>query len=163
MKSVLSAVSSPSALDSLANYVGSTDFDGWDCVVTQNRDSHSVARSNFRSALKQLGGECDNCDNVKVHRFGHWCCGWWELIAVKQNTSQHKIAQEICDGLTDYPVLDDEDLSTLEYEEAISYWKHTSLKDRVEMCKHFHVNILAARHADILPETSSGELCTWEE
>src|SRR5262245_4928699 len=46
---------------------------------SRNRDSSLLEQSNFDVCLKALGGESET---VEVHRFGHWGCGWFELILV---------------------------------------------------------------------------------
>ncbi len=130
MKTLIQIVSNPSGFDSLSNYVGETNFDGWFCLLTQNRDSDCLIRSNFRSALKELGGESDS---VAIHRFGHWACGWWEALAVKQGTPEFEIAEAIETRLADYPVVDEEDYSALETDEANEVWRDCYRpKERIE-------------------------------
>jgi hypothetical protein len=121
MRTLLQVVERPSALDSFANYIGERPDADWDCLLTQNRDSDCLARSNFSSALKELGGECEN---VVVHRFGHWACGWWEALAVKQGTDEHRIAMQIESRVENYPVVDEDDYSRLELEEANEVWRN---------------------------------------
>src|SRR5690349_11232303 len=75
---------------------------------TRNRDSDCLTESNFDAALKQLGGESDDCE---VHRFRHWACGWFEIIIVRPGSAAEKEAHEIEAALDDYPVLDEMDLS----------------------------------------------------
>lgn len=121
MKTLAEVLKRPSALDSIANYMGPDpdDFKDWFVVCTQNRDSGVLERSNFRSALKKLGGESAD---VRIYRFGHWACGWWEALAVGGEAV--KEGQEIRDGLDDYPVIDESDYSELEQEEANDVWKN---------------------------------------
>jgi len=83
-------------------------------LLAQNRDSDALERSNFRAALARLGGESEN---VQVHRFGHWAVGWFEIIVVKEGTEEYEKAEEIEGKLENYPVLDEEDFSRLEWEE----------------------------------------------
>jgi len=46
-----------------------SDRQAWLVVpVSRNRDSNTLAESNFDAALEMLGGESDT---VEVHRFGH--------------------------------------------------------------------------------------------
>lgn len=102
-------------LDSWSNYSGP---DLGDLVVVahigQSRDSEILAQSNFSCALDQLGGESDN---VQVHRFGHWGCGWFEIITVNPHSKKHlKLAYKISEALEDYPVLDESDYSEREHE-----------------------------------------------
>jgi hypothetical protein len=115
----------------------------------QNRDSDCLTRSNFRSALQALGGESDT---VQVHRFGHWACGWYELILIDPaDESAMAIAEDIECGLADYPIVSEEDYSSLEYEEACDMWTHGSVSDRVDWLQRYgrNVSIFAARHDDM--------------
>lgn len=64
----------------------------------RNRDSSLMEESNFDTALKMLGGESDN---VEIHRFGHWACGWFEIIIVRPDTPQAAIAHQIESKLED--------------------------------------------------------------
>ena len=84
--------------------------------VGQNRDSSALDLSNFQAALAMLGGESET---VEVHRFGHWACGWIEIIIVEPSSDAHKTAQEIETKISDYPVLDDDDFSEREHGEAM--------------------------------------------
>jgi hypothetical protein len=130
MKTMNKVVASPSSVDSLNNYLGKTEFDGWLCLLTQNRDSDCLTRSNFRSALEKLGGESEN---VQIFNFGHWACGWWEALAVRSGSDVEPIANDIEAALEDYPVVDEEDFSNLETEEANEIWKDCYDKnDRIE-------------------------------
>lgn len=82
---------------------------------SRNRDSGALDESNFRVALESLGGESDD---VQVHRFGHWACGWFEIIIVnpaRENAVDK--AEGIEAALANYPVLSDEDYSALEFEQ----------------------------------------------
>lgn len=122
--------------------------------VMQTRDSGCLDRSNFRSALRELGGEGED---VEVHRFGHWGPGWFEIIIVRPGSAAETTAEEIANALEDYPVVSDEDHSALEWETAAEYWQHCSVRERVEWCQRFRVSIFAARR-DEVPEDPSGEL-----
>jgi hypothetical protein len=87
----------------------------------QHRDSDRLTRSNFRSALAAIGGESET---VTVVRESHWAVGWVEWIAIHQDDETAlSIADEIACALTDYPVVDDEDFSALEDEEAQETWQ----------------------------------------
>lgn len=130
MKPLLEIVSRPSGFDSLSNYAGETEFGDFQSLLTQNRDSGCLIRSNFRSALNKLGGESEN---VIIHRFGHWACGWWESLAVKVGTPEYAIAEQIEARLEDYPVVDEDDFSELENDEANDIWRDCySPNERVE-------------------------------
>lgn len=85
--------------------------------TTRNRDSQSLAESNFAAALEILGGESET---VEVHRFGHWGPGWFEVILV--HPTRFADAQAIADRLENYPILDDEDASKREWEDYCESW-----------------------------------------
>jgi hypothetical protein len=88
--------------------------------VGQNRDSGPLDQSNFAQALEALGGESED---VEVHNFGHWACGWFEIIIVNpSNLKLVAIAEDIERALMDYPVLNDEDLSQREWEDFCESW-----------------------------------------
>lgn len=107
-------LANPTGLDSLANYMGTIPENEWLYVISQNRDSDALEVSNFRSALKSLGGESEN---VCVFRVGHWACGWIEHLAVNSGHEQktEKAKQIVC-ALSDYPVLNHEDYTAAQYE-----------------------------------------------
>ena len=123
LPTLTSVVSNPSGLDSLSNYSGTDpdEFSNLLVVLTRSRDSDCLTESNWEVALEQLGGE-EN-EHVEIHRFGHWACGWWEALVVKEGTNQHRIAQEITSSLSDYPVLDDEHFTQKEMEHANDVWQ----------------------------------------
>lgn len=104
------------------HYAGALWPDYFSAGVGQHRDSDPLARSNFRSMLKALGGESDT---VIVVREGHWAVGWVEWIAIHQDDAKAlAIADDIAAALEDYPVVDEDDWSELEHEEAQEVWTH---------------------------------------
>lgn len=124
------------------------------CPLIQTRDSGALQQSNFAVALRELGGESET---VEVHRFGHWGPGWYEIILVAPDSPAAKIAEEIEECLENYPVLDEEHWSSLEYNRAADYWEHCSVRERMEWCQRYRVSIFAARRTE-LPEDDQGEL-----
>lgn len=141
-------VKNPSGWDSLSNYLGEIPEPEWLCVLTRNRDSDELTESNWRCALKQLGGESDN---VTIDRFGHWACGWWEALSVKAGSPQHRIAQEIKASLDNYPVLDDEDFSELEQESADRVWRDCyNSSERIEYIREHRSQFDFHNFADLL-------------
>jgi hypothetical protein len=121
---------SPSAFDSYSNYMGDIPEPVWRCVLTRSRDSDCLAESNFRVALRELGGESED---VQIFRFGHWACGWWEALAVREDGDSYDKARELFVSLQDYPVLCEEDFSIHETEEADRVWQSCyRTKDRID-------------------------------
>lgn len=90
--------------------------DGWGIgPVGQHRDSDSLERSNFDTALQILENEEGAADDVEVFRFGHWAVGWVEEIGFRLGTPAAARAEEIAQRLEDYPVLDEDDFSAREW------------------------------------------------
>jgi hypothetical protein len=97
------------------------DRQDWLVVIGRNRDSDCLAESNWHAALERLGGEGDS---VEVHRFGHWACGWLEIIIVAPEGPQAVEAHRIEDDLDTYPILDENDHSEREQAAAEETWEH---------------------------------------
>jgi len=147
----------PTGFDTVGAFL--PDQGNWIVVpVGQNRDSNYLEESNFQTALDMLGEESDT---VQVHRFGHWACGWYEIIIVDPGDNDRAIiAAEIMCALADYPILDDMDYSEREWNRASEYWEQNSMSDRINICKRFDISIFAARRDDI-PEDSTGEIVSY--
>lgn len=85
----------------------------------RNRDSDCLAESNFATALARLGGSSETCS---VCRFGHWACGWFEIILI--HPSRASEGESIAEDLDGYPVLDESDFSEREMTAAHETWEH---------------------------------------
>lgn len=98
--------------------------------VGQSRDSDALERSNFTAMLEALGGETET---VQIVRASHWAVGWVEWIAIHQDDGAAlQIADEQVARLKDYPVLDEEAFSALEWQEATDYWDGMSPREKVQ-------------------------------
>src|SRR5689334_6542750 len=108
-------------LGSRVNYMGD-DLSGLKVVpVSRNRDTGPMDESNFETALARLGGESET---VQIHRFGHWACGWYELLLVDPSDATARAeAERIARDLERYPLLDEDDASRREYEEMSECWE----------------------------------------
>jgi hypothetical protein len=136
-------------------YAGEVWPNFYSAGVGQSRDSDALERSNFRSMLKALGGESET---VIVVREGHWAVGWVEWLAIHQDDERAlAIADEIAERLESYPVVNEDDWSGLEWDEACEYWEGMSLRTRIEYCARAGLSIFAARR-DFLPPDDSGAL-----
>ena len=125
-------------------YMGANWPNHYSAGIGQNRDSSALDRSNFAAMLTALGGESDI---VTVVRESHWAVGWVEWIAIEADGSAEsdtalQIADELAASLEDYPVLDENAWSELEWEEAACHWDRLSPRDRVqwamEIRKRYH-------------------------
>lgn len=122
------------------SYIGPEYHDWLTFPVSLGRDSDALEKSNFLAAWKALSGktydattEYDEDDPESlliITRASHWNCGWMEhirlrsdeylsprdkrYIAIKNLISK---AEELCEQLNEYPILDEELYSLLETEE----------------------------------------------
>ena len=102
--------------------LGMPDRQSWLVVPCgRNRDSDCLAESNWLAALSRLGGESDT---VEIHRFGHWACGWFEIMIVQPGTPAAIEAESIEDSLSNYPILDESDLGEREMNAANETWQN---------------------------------------
>jgi hypothetical protein len=109
----------PTAFD--ANIPFDDERDDWLVLpISQTRDSGPFEQANFQAALNMLGGEGEP---VEVHRYGHWGPGWFEIIIVDPNSPEAATANDIEASLENYPVLDDELLSQMEYDDMRDSWQ----------------------------------------
>lgn len=123
--------------------------------IWQNRDSDALSRSNFICALEAVGGESET---VVVVRESHWAVGWVEWIGIHESdTKALEIASDIVDKLNDYPVVNEDHWSNLEFEEVCEFWERLSVRERAEYCKDAGLSIFAARR-DYLPPDDHGYL-----
>lgn len=118
----------------------------WLVGLMRTRDSGPLEESNFNAALEMLGGESET---VEVHRFGHWGPGWLEIILVAPDTPQAEMLEYIFAQMSDYPVLDEEDLSAREFEDACEAWESLSISERMGVCARHGVSVFAARRNSI--------------
>ncbi len=65
-----------------------------------------------------------NRDADEIHRFGHWACGWLEIILVRPGSKAEAEAQECEACLANYPILDDMHCSEVEQTEANEVWSN---------------------------------------
>lgn len=123
-----------SGFDSWDNYSGDRSIAHWFILLSQNRDSRVLEQSNFASALEELGGESDT---VQVHRFGHWGCGWYELILIDPTDVEAvRIGEDIERALEDYPVLDENDFLERELEDELESWQAYGEKEFTKWLVH---------------------------
>lgn len=82
----------------------------------RNRDSDALQRANFDSQMKSLEG-CEA--DFEVCSFGHWACGWYEIVVVRPDTHAAHVAVDLEDALEQYPALNEMLWSQYEYEDEM--------------------------------------------
>jgi hypothetical protein len=159
----------PTPFDSAGAFLHDDDEEGRrDWLIapcSQNRDSDSLVRSNYRVQLAAIEAVDPDGADHEEHRFGHWGPGWFELVLVRPGSYAARAAHEIEARLDDYPILDDDDHSALEWEEVSEYWARESVASRLEWIQRANRNVaerwrisgFAARHAE-LPADDAGRL-----
>lgn len=91
-----------------------------------SRDSGVRETANWRAMLRALGGESDD---VEIHRFGHWACGWLEIVIVRPDSAAATEAESIECGLADYPIVCDTTHGEVESEFASNVWRTFAAKE----------------------------------
>ncbi len=124
--------------------------------VGVNRDSDCLSRSNWTVVTEDIL-KADTGEDTEIHRFGHWACGWFEIMLVRPDTAAAKCAEEWENALEGYPVASDDHFSELEWNEACEYWARCSIRERVSYLQRARLNVMAARR-DTLPEDPQGAL-----
>jgi len=130
------------------NYAGEV-WPNYYVFLSRHRDSDAVENSNFRSGLAKIGGESET---VIVVREGHCLVGWVEWIAIHDDDEKALAeASKIKDKLKDYSVVDENDLSELENEEANLTWKNCySEKERIEYIRKYSSQFEFSDFAEML-------------
>lgn len=121
--------------------------------VTRNRDSGASEDSNFEALTAML----DDVDaEYETHSFGHWACGWFEIIIVnpEDGDALEVLGNAVC-ALADYPLLDDDDYDERVAVQVTEAWEYMSMRDRMELCVEHGVSFMAARH-DWVPSDDCG-------
>ena len=85
--------------------------------VSRTRDSGTLDVSNWESLCRILDEQDPSSEHYEIHRFGHWGPGWFEIALISPVAPYLREIEEIEGALSDYPVLDEEDLSRREWEE----------------------------------------------
>lgn len=131
-------------------------------IAIQYRDCEVLHQSNYQCLFKLLeekaeelgcleggiNGEGDEENMVYDFRAKHWAVGWVETLLICQNAPQELLdyALEQLTSLEDYPVVDEEHFSEMEYEKMQSNWDWLDLADKVDICRKSGVSIFSARN-----------------
>lgn len=90
----------------------------WGVFLTVNRDSDALERVNFEVADARLDAIDPAGEDHYVEHFGHWAVGWLDYLTVRPGSDCWALAETLLAKLADYPVLDEERWSEVEFEEA---------------------------------------------
>lgn len=103
------------------------DSDDWFVAYGIHRDSDVLERANFE-ALRRMAesGELSEDDRAeygdeyRIETASHWLVGYTKTLLINPHLDSETLAsiEEAIGGMKDYPVIDEELWSELEYEEA---------------------------------------------
>ncbi len=117
-----------------SNYAGASWPDYYLSGFGRSRDSDCLEESNFQTVLAALKAlppfvySAPDCDNEIESRFvvteNHWAVGWVEWIAIHESdTAAIALCEKLQERRDNYPVLDENDYSERESEEANTVWR----------------------------------------
>ena len=98
--------------------------ENWTIVHTESRDSDLVAKSNAKAIQAEMD-KPEFKDDVLPQHFNHWAVGWVDGYAIRVYDDKGEITPaferwcQLVKALEDYPLLDDQDHSQMEYDETI--------------------------------------------
>jgi len=137
---------SPTDLDIAGLNAETLDIGEWyvaPCILT--RDSKALETSNFAACVRLCTeGDCNN-DNWQRHSFGHWACGFFEVLLVRPDSAAYKAMERAEERLEDYCALDEDDWSNREHETVCEVWDSMSMRERIRMCVERRESVFAAR------------------
>jgi len=124
----------------------------WFSVAGQSRDSDALERCNFQefcAALEEINPDC-----YAVESENHWAVGWVETLLVDPAyPTAVALAETLRAKLADYPVLNDEAFSQLEYDEyqkAMDDWGYTEYRNAlIKANPQWNYNVELLDHTDI--------------
>lgn len=128
----------PTCFDSRFNYIGGRDRDHWYVApCSRTRDADTLTESNFAACISEL--QADSTPGCEIHRFGHWACGWYELILIHPwRWDLVTKAQELADYLEHGGcILDDSDFYERENEAIEENWESFGIEETRKILESF--------------------------
>lgn len=113
------------------------DWDSWlVCPVITNRDADTLTRSNWEAMIEAFrGAETEGADDWRTVEESHWACGWIRLAVVRPGSTCAELAQGFADRLEDYPLLNEEHCSELEWAEYLEAWEDWGWKEFAKLLR----------------------------
>jgi hypothetical protein len=108
------------------NHIQIEDRENWHIMpISINRDTECcVTLSNWQVCQDMM-----NKANIEyeLHNFGHWACGWFEILIVHPDSQD--FVEEIENLLSQYPILNDDHHSNMEIEKDDQAWEAYGFRD----------------------------------
>lgn len=136
--------------DSFA-YFGDLDLKVWGFApFGTHRDADLVTESNHAYVLKELRKVSGK--SVQIMQCSHWAVGYCDHIMVRTTaTKTMERLYELYERSEDYAVLDDEDFSRRECEQAAAAYDQWAMWDVSKMCEAAEVTMLLDGDGDFDP------------
>jgi hypothetical protein len=132
----------------------------WLVACATTRDADCLGRSNWRCFIKLLNGtgtegakgSQEINENVAIEEASHWACGWVQYLIINPAAVELvALAEATREKLEDYPVIDEQDWSELETEEANDVWRDCYRpKERIKYIKEHRGQFEFRGLADLL-------------
>ncbi len=109
----------------------------WAVVNTSNRDADALTRSNARIIARELAPFLKQGRDVFATSASHWACGHVDGYEIRVYTATGQITRAfwtyalLAISLEDYPVLDEDDWSQEESDDAAHYWASMRPSERI--------------------------------
>lgn len=128
-------------------------FETWTLgPVIQHRNSDILDKSNAKSMIATLESDPSLSEDWEVVSCGHWAVGWVEHLSfrvVDEDGNPSRVARVIkgfFDAIEEYPILDEEDFSQMEYDDTLENIENHYLRTK------FH---------DDVPEDWASQMFSW--
>jgi hypothetical protein len=132
---------------------GTTRRDWFVAPCGLNRDSNALEETNWETQLAALidadrasvGHRSDPAvEDFEVHHYGHWACGWFEIVLVRPGSKCAEVAAELENRLQGYPALNESLWTEREHQRAYVSWCSQDVRDLLR-------DSVSARTYDALP------------
>lgn len=122
---------SPTPLDEVGLNAGEQG-DWLVAPCSTNRDASVLYRANWDALLGELERVDPEGNDYEVNRYGHWACGWFEIILLKPGSKCEQVGIETEEFLKDYPILCEDTYSKLELSEFDECWDRWLASDAMD-------------------------------
>ena len=138
-------------------YNGDLDKKVYGFAYQHNRDSDLLTESNWDSIIKEMSRR--NSRSIEIMHCNHDLCGWLDYLMINTN---HKKAMYrlfcLLKQLEDYPVLDEEDWSRREFEQASEAYDNWASYDVNRLCVMNDITPLLNEDGDYDPSEEQIEV-----
>src|SRR5690606_22515923 len=111
--------------------LGAPDRQDWFVApCAHHRGADTLTEANWAEQLARLESADPEGNDHEVHQFGHWACGWFEIVLVRPGSNCEAVCRDLEKSICDYPVLNDDRYSELRWDQAAQFWAGLSTAER---------------------------------